>query len=704
LSTPQPPSAAQLSAARLAHWRQNAATGTDVQAGALLTLDSARQFVSTCGLLLFIHRPQHISSPAPSFVEATLGLPNAFPSLAEVNEARILLSRLIAEGSAVPLNLLGTPTTNSDTPDFIASASALSYVFTLRGEKAFKQLPSTSGATKVSPLALNTYSLLLENGPSTASDLATVLGKEVTETAVLRALNELWQHLRVLPVPRPDGGATLWETITNRFTKQLKAGANAGQPSALSALISLYLSQALLATETEIETFLSPLAPRSRVRDVIHALAGARQLESIAVEGKTHLHIHGELPSFSMSSTNDGIDQNEIAAAGELALADDGSRIKKFIPKPHKVGTGYVERAKPFRDNARPAGDTRTSGRKTSSLAAERGLKSRPPSRAFNKPWEEEKQQRSGRAAGTEHTAETQFQDLDLNATSTHPVRQRPSSSTRPFGKRSEDPTKLAPRPAFGRDRPAFGRNREQNRENLPPRRNESGGTAPGFEGRKSRPQSGFGGPIRTRPPFGDKERRPFRRDEAGGAARPPRREFSADRNDADRTRRESFSKAKPFRDRPDRKPAAIGRPERPPFRKFDAPRAPRKPSPPREGGTSQPPRRDFAGRSGFASGGKNPFPRSAGTEDSRRRDGSSFGRRNKDDAGNREGSGFMGRKPTGSKPPNFSGKKPFAGKAEGRRGMDAPGASTFDKFKSGNKPWGKRPPGRKPKPEEAES
>ena len=105
-----------------------------------------------------------------------------------------------------------------------------------------------------------------------AYDLATQLGKEVTEAAVLRALTELWHRLRVLPVPQPDGAPTLWELTTTRFTKHIKAGANAGQPTALSALISLYLRQAIVASEDEIETFLSPVAARSRIRDVVHAL------------------------------------------------------------------------------------------------------------------------------------------------------------------------------------------------------------------------------------------------------------------------------------------------------------------------------------------------------------------------------------------------------------------------------------------------
>ena len=97
---------------------------------------------------------------------------------------------------------------------------------------------------------------LSRRGPLSAYDLSTEVGKEVTEAAVLRALGELWTHLRVLPLAQPDGAATLWELTSARFTKQIKAGANAGQPSALSALISLYLGQAVVASEDEIESFL----------------------------------------------------------------------------------------------------------------------------------------------------------------------------------------------------------------------------------------------------------------------------------------------------------------------------------------------------------------------------------------------------------------------------------------------------------------
>ncbi len=122
---------------------------------------------------------------------------------------------------AVPLNLMGPGVGTvhagapGDTPDFVASTAVFSYVFTLRGDKAWKQPPATSGAVKVSNLALAIYEALLRRGPLTAYDLTTEVGKEVTEAAALRALGELWTHLRVLPLAQPDGGATQWELTSD---------------------------------------------------------------------------------------------------------------------------------------------------------------------------------------------------------------------------------------------------------------------------------------------------------------------------------------------------------------------------------------------------------------------------------------------------------------------------------------------------------
>jgi hypothetical protein len=321
----------QLGAARATAWRQ---TGDPV-----LTLEAARDWINACGLVLFAPRSQQLPVPAPSLVEATLGAPNALPTMAQTEVARGLVARLVGEGLALPLNLLGVP---GDSPDFVVSAQVFSYVFTMRGDKAWKLPPSTSGAVKVSPLGLRVFEVLTERGPMSASELAQELGRELTEAAILRSLSELWGQLRVLPLLSQGDGATLWELTSRRFTKAIKAGANAGQPTALSALISLYLAQVFLATEEDVMTFLSPLTARSRVRDVLHALMGARQLETLVLEGKTLLHIPGTLPASVASASVEG-----EASEGEAAVAEE---------RPKKVGTGRI---KSFKSAERTAGEFR---------------------------------------------------------------------------------------------------------------------------------------------------------------------------------------------------------------------------------------------------------------------------------------------------------------------------------------------------------
>ncbi len=648
------PTAEQLSAARLAKWHQDAAP--------LLTIEDLRAWITRAGLVLWSSRAQQLPAPAPSLVEATLGVANAEPSLEQQASARSLLARLIAEGVAVPLNLLGvTGGTGTDTPDFVVSAPVFSYIFTLRGNKAWKQSPVTAGPVKVSPLALAAYEILSAKVTLSAYDLTTQLGKEVTEAAVLRALTELWSQLRVLPVPQQDGSATLWELSTARFTKQIKAGANAGQPSALSALISLYLGQAIAATEEEIETFLSPLAPRSRVRDVIHALLGARQLETFVVEGKTLLHVGGDLPAFA--ATVDSAEPEDAVAElnQELtATSEDGSRIRKYTPKPgSKIGTGL--RTKP----AYGAGDRERRPFKRDG--------ERPARPSFSKPWEEDR-------------------------------KPRPKTSGAEQG--SEGPRTYTPRPArpFG-DRPSAGAGRPGQRPGGFGAKRSSGGDREGSGPRKTFSKPGT---------FGRKREGSL--EAAGGDARPPRRDFgdrprpSFDRGDrperSDRGERPaaggfkrpgSYSPRPAFGSKPGfgAKPGFRGtrpegggdRPERPSGGSFA-----RKSFSPREGGGGDRPAFDrkpsfgakpsFSrgrGESGGASGGE------SGTEAARK----VF----------RKFDAPRSPKPLGSKPkfgskPSFGSKPPFSsdrGERGPGAGSDRPSRPSF-----GAKPGGPRPGGGK--------
>jgi 23S rRNA pseudouridine2605 synthase len=709
LSNLSTPSADQLAAARLAHWHHNAEP--------ILTINMLRDWLNASGLVLYVPRAPQLPMPAPSFVEAILGAPNAAPTMAETEDPRSLLARLIADGGAIPLNLLGSPTgTGTETPDFIVSPLAFPYIFTLRGDKAWKQPPTTSGASKVSPLALATYNLLAERITMSAYDLATQLGKEVTETAVLRALTELWQHLRVIPIPQLDGQATLWELTTTRFTKQIKAGANAGQPTALSALISLYLGQAIVAAEDEIETFLSPIAARSRIRDVVHALISARQIETIAVEGKTVLHVNGELPAFlaAPAITQETPDTIEVPSA-DAAAKDEKPRISKFVPKPRKTGTGFV---------------TKTPDR-------ERRPFKRDAASDYTKPWDEDKRDKSVRRPKSYYAGQVEAAAPGEASSERETPRkprfdregQRPAFGSKPsFGSR----------PRIGGDRPPFRRDSSSG-EGRPPRREYTPRPDTGSDDSRP-PRKTFSGPgtfDRKREGFAgksfsrDNDSRPPRRD--FGDSRPPRREYTP-RPDSDGG--DSRPPRRTFGDKPSfngpRKPGSYAPRPQGGSRGFDGDRssgfAPRKPYTPREGG---------AGPSRF--GGKPSFSREDRGERGERgeRSGPPYrkfdaprgnfssdrpARAARSDAparsyGDKPSGGFAAKKPYGKSSGGFAGKSgsyagkssgsSFAGKKPYGKSAASSGKSSgpFDKFKDNKKPFGKRgAPTRKFKPEEGES
>ena len=733
-SNPAIPTAAQLADTRLKQWHQ--------QGEALLTMENLRAWLNAAGLVLFVPRPQ-IASPAPSLVEAVLGAPTPNPTLEQISEARGLLARLVAEGLAVPLNLLGPGTGTvhaavpGDTPDFVASTAVFSYVFTLRGDKAWKQPPATSGALKVSILAHAIHEALSQRGPLTAYDLTTEVGKEVTEAAVLRALGELWMHLRVLPLAQPDGRPSVWELASARFTKQIKAGANAGQPSALSALVSLYLGQAVVASEDEIESFLSPLAPRSRIRDVIHALLSARQLDTVAVEGRTMLHVTGALPTFLSLEAATVVPGAQAAAEGEIVVAGiaadeagdadstgDAPRITKFVPKPRKIGTGYLAKAKPagigakpgpfergskpnsrpgFKD--RPGSGFKSGGGLGPASGRERRPFTKPASPSFDKPWNEEKTRRLAAASRPSEVRE------DAGDVAAPPSAGVGAESVRPAAKRAYKPRTEG----TGDRRTAGGR--------------------PAFRGK---PAFGDKPPFRGKPAYGEKPR-------FGGDARPPRRE-SAPRTEGEGVDagppRKTFSKPGTFGRKREGFAAKLSGDGRPPRREFtprprrerpaQADSAPRKPYAPRGAGFFSAKPRPSDDRQERVAGGPRSRPERSTSAESGKRVYRKFDAPrdrparpySSDRPARGEDSGSGARKPSGDFAPRKFGKptgkpggyakkpgsKPGGGfgskKSFAKPGTPFAGkpSSTFAKFAGNKKPFGKRPPARKYKPTQGES
>jgi hypothetical protein len=264
-----------------------------------LTLDEARTWLEETGLCLFLPRRQFATFTAPTFVEAVAGERNSSPGAKIVALAEDLLIRLEAEGVAVRLNLLGQP---GEQPDFIVAGWVLPYVYALRGDRDWRRSPQLTGSRQVSPLAIQTYKVL-EAGDATIPQLRHTLGREVSESAVLRAITELWQQLRIIPVVSAPGKTPQWQLLRLRYQKAIAEGASTSQVTAISVLASIYLQAVIAASMEEVEMFLAPLTARSKVREVLRGLVATRQVHTLALGHAPHFYVAGTLPEFAAPPT-----------------------------------------------------------------------------------------------------------------------------------------------------------------------------------------------------------------------------------------------------------------------------------------------------------------------------------------------------------------------------------------------------------------
>ena len=205
---------------------------------AVLTLEDARTWIEETGLCFFLPKRQSSTSIAPSFVEAVAGGRDATPDSKILAVAEDLLVRLECDGVAVRLNLLGQP---GEQADYVVAGWVLPYIYALRGDRDWRRNPQLTGSRQVSPLAIEAYKLL-EKGDTTLADLTHALGREVTEAAVLRAVTELWQQLRIIPVISAPGQPAKWQLLRLRFQKAIAEGASTSQVTAISVLASIYLA------------------------------------------------------------------------------------------------------------------------------------------------------------------------------------------------------------------------------------------------------------------------------------------------------------------------------------------------------------------------------------------------------------------------------------------------------------------------------
>jgi 23S rRNA pseudouridine2605 synthase len=278
--------AEQLEAARAERMRQNGHGAT--------TFEDVRTWIEETGLCIFLPRSAQAGFTAPTFVEAIAGQRTTEPTLELIATAEALLVRLEAEGVAVRLNLSGQP---GDQPDYVVAGWVLPYIYALRGDRDWRRSPQLTGSRQVSPLAVSAAKQI-DSRNMNAGEIRDALGREVTETAVLRALHELWKQLRIIPVVPEVGVPALWQPLRQRFQKAIAEGASTSQVTAISVLASIYLQAVIAASMEDVELFLSPLTSRSKIREVVRGLAATRQVHSTQLGHSPMFYVAGTLPEF----------------------------------------------------------------------------------------------------------------------------------------------------------------------------------------------------------------------------------------------------------------------------------------------------------------------------------------------------------------------------------------------------------------------
>ncbi|MHB1857047.1 MAG: hypothetical protein ACYCPM_06395 [Acidobacteriaceae bacterium] len=326
--------AEQLNSARLARWSQNGE--------ARLTLEAATEWLDEIGFCPYMPMGLTGGAPAPSFLEAVVGRPAQTPSAGERSRALELLARLIENSAVVPLKL---GSSLGEQPDFLCSPEVLRYIYALRGDRNFKTGPLTVGNEKVTPLSLHCWQAIEQQGPLDVSALQPILGRDITEAAISRALQELWSGMYIFPVLRAGGEPAQWELLFRRFPKPVAAGASTGHAEAQSAMISLYLQASVAAREEEILAFLSPLAPQSKLREVIRGLGSMRQLDILDIGGRAHVALQGGLLPEMVAQLSEAQfaalpEPHAIAGEPEVAMEaeieseeeiEDGSKMESGI-------------------------------------------------------------------------------------------------------------------------------------------------------------------------------------------------------------------------------------------------------------------------------------------------------------------------------------------------------------------------------------
>ncbi|MGH9562434.1 MAG: hypothetical protein ACRD3S_13360, partial [Terracidiphilus sp.] len=301
----------------------------------------------------------------------------------------------------------------------------LPYVYALRGDRDWRRIPQLTGSRAVSPLAVQAYKLL-EAGDATIPQLKHALSRDVTESAVLRAITELWQQLRIIPVFSAPNRAPQWQLLRVRFQKAIAEGASTSQVTAISVLASIYLQAVIAATMEEVEIFLSPLTARSKVREVLRGLVATRQVHTISMGHAPHFYVAGTLPEFSAPTSLLGgsYSSSAISASSEFLRSFEHER-ESSVP----VQAAPAATRRPPEPTPRIAAEAEEEPRRTQPHF------SRKPARARDRKPATPSRNRAARSNGVRKSKPAAQRSLR----NSHSGKAASKSSARPAARRSAD-------------------------------------------------------------------------------------------------------------------------------------------------------------------------------------------------------------------------------------------------------------------------
>jgi hypothetical protein len=245
------------------------------------TLDDARGFIEAVGFCLMLPLPTPVL--APTFIGAWSGSDDNLPMQRQafrderVKNATNLMVRLLRDQSAYEANLF------DENNAFLLSASVFPYFYALVGERNPRQPPRPGPRSPYSQLACDAYAIIHRQGPISRLRLLEALGKGISVPAIDRALSDLWSKLRITRVDYDERQGASWDVLQRWAPQAVSEGVNCSINAALSALVSKYLDCVIAAEPQEIESFLGNFVARSRVREAVNILLGARQLSFVPV-------------------------------------------------------------------------------------------------------------------------------------------------------------------------------------------------------------------------------------------------------------------------------------------------------------------------------------------------------------------------------------------------------------------------------------